>query len=77
MLPKTQKTDNLTIISLCGTQTRDRTGMEVNPLVFETSASTDSAIWANGAYQKRGKGNYSFLDMKIFLHKFFLLPLPK
>ena len=25
------------------TQTRGRTGMEVNPLVFETSASTDSA----------------------------------
>ena len=31
---------------LC-TQTRGRTGMEVNPLVFETSASTDSAIWAS------------------------------
>ena len=29
-----------------GTQTRGRTGMDVTPLVFETSASTDSAIWA-------------------------------
>ena len=50
MLSKTQKADNhREIISLSCTQTRDRTGMEVNPLVFETSASTDSAIWAGMA----------------------------
>ena len=28
------------------TQSRGRTGTGVTPLVFETSASTDSAIWA-------------------------------
>ena len=32
--------------SFYSTQTRGRTGMDVTPLVFETSASTDSAIWA-------------------------------
>ncbi len=36
-----------------GTQSRDRTGMEVNPLVFETSASTNSAIWALAATKVR------------------------
>ena len=30
----------------CCTQSRGRTGTGVTPLVFETSASTDSAIWA-------------------------------
>jgi hypothetical protein len=29
-----------------GTQSRSRTGTGVNPQVFETSASTNSAIWA-------------------------------
>ena len=37
---------SLSFLSTQSTQTRGRTGMEVNPLVFETSASTDSAIWA-------------------------------
>ena len=40
-----KKRETLSNFSLC-TQSRDRTGMEVNPLVFETSASTNSAIWA-------------------------------
>ena len=55
-----------------GTQTRGRTGMEVNPLVFETSASTDSAIWANGLLLVCGcKGMESFSYKKIFLSNFF------
>ena len=38
---------NYQLLSLLScTQTRGRTGMDVTPLVFETSASTDSAIWA-------------------------------
>ena len=37
--------NQLSSISIC-TRSRDRTGMEVNPLVFETSASTNSAIRA-------------------------------
>lgn len=31
---------------LLGTQSRGRTGTALQPLVFETNASTDSAIWA-------------------------------
>ena len=42
------------------TQTRGRTGMEVNPLVFETSASTDSAIWACLTSQMRCKDTAFF-----------------
>ena len=42
-IKKARKTFRLSRFS---TQSRDRTGMEVNPLVFETSASTNSAIWA-------------------------------
>ena len=42
------------------TQTRGRTGMEVNPLVFETSASTDSAIWACLISQMRCKDTAFF-----------------
>ena len=49
------------------TQTRGRTGMEVNPLVFETSASTDSAIWAlvSNAVQRYG----FFLNLQEFYKK--------
>ncbi len=43
---KLQSFENQLIGVFKSTQSRDRTGMEVNPLVFETSASTDSAIWA-------------------------------
>ncbi len=43
---KSQIFDLQILSSFSCTQTRDRTGMEVNPLVFETNASTNSAIWA-------------------------------
>ena len=51
------------------TQTRGRTGMEVNPLVFETSASTDSAIWACLISQMRCKDTAFFENYNTFLKK--------
>ena len=43
-----------------------RPGVEpgwVAPLVFETSASTDSAIWAS-SFERRCKGNTFFLNLQ-------------
>ena len=40
-----KKREKLSFLSF-STQSRGRTGTGVNLLVFETSASTDSAIWA-------------------------------
>ena len=46
LFPQKIKAENILFSAFYCTQSRDRTGMEVNPLVFETSASTNSAIWA-------------------------------
>ncbi len=46
LMKKPQLIENQLRFYIESTQSRDRTGMEVNPLVFETSASTNSAIWA-------------------------------
>ena len=51
------------------TQTRGRTVMEVNPLVFETSASTDSAIWAYLISQMRCKDTAFFETCNTFYKK--------
>ena len=50
-------------------QPRGRTGMEVNPLVFETSASTDSAIWAYLISQMRCKDTAFFETCNTFYKK--------
>ena len=53
------------------TQSRGRTGTGVNLLVFETSASTDSAIWASGFTDFERKDRDYFLFCKIFTNFFF------
>ena len=58
---------------LLGTQSRGRTGTGVTPLVFETNASTDSAIWASKRVQRYvkifngGQKNHFFLPAIIIL----------
>ena len=54
------------------TQSRGRTGTGVNLLVFETSASTDSAIWASDFSEMVCKYRNYFLTSKIFMHFFSL-----
>ena len=54
------------------TQTRGRTGMDVTPLVFETSASTDSAIWATVSLNCGAKVSH-FSDTHKFWKTFSLL----
>ena len=55
------------------TQSRGRTGTGVTPLVFETNASTDSAIWASKRVQRyvkilnRGQKKHNFLPAMVFL----------
>ena len=66
-----QKKEKLSFLSF-STQSRGRTGTGVNLLVFETSASTDSAIWASDFSEMVCKYRNYFLTSKIFMHFFSL-----
>ena len=65
-----QKREKLSLLSSC-TQSRGRTGTGVNLLVFETSASTDSAIWASDFSEMVCKCRHYFQICKIFYNFFF------
>ena len=65
----TKKREKLSFLSL-STQSRGRTGTGVNLLVFETSASTDSAIWASDFSELRCKYTTYFRNCKFFMRFF-------
>ena len=66
--PQLTKKERLELLRLPAVLFVPRAGVEparVAPLVFETSASTDSAIWAtNFSYEKRCKGKCFFVLSK-------------
>ena len=66
----TDKKKRETLVSLSSTQSRGRTGTGVNLLVFETSASTDSAIWASDFSEMVYKYTTIFYICKIFTNFF-------
>ena len=61
----TKKGEKLSFLSF-STQSRGRTGTGVNLLVFETSASTDSAIWAGDSIaESRDKDIIFFINQQF------------
>ena len=60
-----KKGEKLSFLSF-STQSRGRTGTGVNLLVFETSASTDSAIWAGDSIaESRDKDIIFFINQQF------------
>ena len=66
LMKKPQLIENQLRFYIESTQSRDRTGMEVNPLVFETSASTNSAIWAFDLFSNAWQRYGFFLNAQTF-----------